>query len=232
MPWKNNGTGGSYQFYGNVNSFINYKNQGNFNLGTGDFTIEWWQYETDENGAPRPWAFGPWPDTQLGISFENSIIVWRWGSTATFDYVNPVKNTSNHFALVKHQNYMYLYQNGALCGQVDDDYGYDLGYNLTLGYEGGQYDSQCFAGNITNFNIVNYAKYTEGFTPTNTALTFDWNSNVFLAPFDTQERGPNTVGPYSPSNGLIFVGGNENWTNRSPFKYPHPEFPEPPTRHE
>lgn len=221
-PWTNTGAGGALQFYGNTQSYVQYDNNGEFNLGTGDFTIEWWQYETDTNGAPRPWSFGQYPSAQLAVSFEGSAILWGGGGVLTsFALAQPVQNTRNHFAWVRSQGFTTLWQNGQQLGGVEDTNNYNPSVPLTIGSEGAQDSISCFAGTITNFNIVNYAKYTAPFTPTNTALTFEYATNIFLLPCDTQERFANTVGNYTANP---YVTGTD-WVNVSPFKFPHPAFP-------
>ena len=226
-PWKTTGAGGAFQFYGNTNSRVTFENNGQFNLGTGDFTIEWWQYGTADNSFPRPWAFGPWPDTQLGVSFEGSFILWCYGSSYPFPLAKPITNTSNHFAVVRSDSIFRVYQNGVEIGNQYNDSAFNLTYDLTLGYEGGTYDSQCFVGTLTNFNVLNYAKYTGDFTPSLTALSIDPSSRLFV-PATTAE---NWIEPYGDYIGTVQAGENTDWVNKSPFKFPAPNplvtFPYP-----
>lgn len=218
-PWTNTGAGGALVFYAATDSYVTYENNGQFNLGTGDFTIEWWQYETDSNGAPRPWSFGQYPNAQLGISFEGSAVLWGGGGVlTTFTLAQPVQNTRNHFAWVRSQGFTTLWQNGQQLGGVEDTNNYNPTSNLTIGSEGAQDTISCFGGTITNFNIVNYAKYTAPFTPTNTALSIDPNSRIFV-PATTQETWTEPYGDYI---GTVIPSSNMSWAQVSPFKFPAP----------
>lgn len=228
--WTNTGAGGAFKFYGNTNSYVRYENNGQFNLSGGDFTIEWWQYETDSNGAPRPWAFGAWPNTELGISFEGDY-AYYWGHGGIVDswiLQKAVKNKRNHFALVRYIGIVTLYQNGNFVGTVFDSGNYNLTSDLTIGYEGGEYDSQCFAGTITNFNILNYAKYTNNFVPTTTALSIDPQARLFVPAGNSDHW----LEPYGDYVGSAQAGTNTDWVQVSPFAYPAPNplvtFPYPP----
>ena len=222
LPWKNTGAGGSFTFYGNTDSYIRYNNNAQFNFGTNDFTVEWWQYGTTENSYPRPWAFGPWPDTEFGVSFEGNFILWVYGASYPFPLNKPIIEKSNHFAIVRSNSTFYVYQNGVEIGSQYIDIPLNLTYDLTIGYEGGTYNSQCFAGTLTNFNIVNYAKYTQTFTPTNKALTLDWLTNVILLPFESQQEWANPAGNYV---GEVNTGSNIDWYSTSPFKFARDPYP-------
>lgn len=227
-PWTNTGAGGALVFYASTDSYVTYANNGQFDLGTGDFTIEWWQYETDSNGAPRPWSFGQYPNAQLGISFEGSAVLWGGGGVlTTFNLSQPVQNTRNHFAWVRSQGFTTLWQNGQQLGGVEDTNNYNPTSDLTIGSEGAQDTISCFGGTITNFNMVNYAKYTAPFTPTNTALSIDTNARIFI-PSTTQETWTEPYGDYT---GTVIPSSNMSWAQVSPFKFPAPNplvtFPYP-----
>ena len=218
-PWTNTGAGGALVFDGTPNSYIEYENNGQFNLGTGDFTVEWWQYETDNNGAPRPWSFGAYPSAQFGVSFEGQAIVWANGGVFfTAGLLQPVQNTRNHFALVKQQGITTLWQNGQLIGSAADQNTYNLTAPLTIGSEGAPDSISCFGGTITNFNMLTYAKYSNPFIPTNTALSIDPNARIFV-PATTQELWTEPYGDYV---GTVSSGSNAAWAQVSPFKFPAP----------
>ena len=42
----------SLSFLGNATSYLRIPNTNDFDFGTGDFTIEWYQYQTDTNYFP------------------------------------------------------------------------------------------------------------------------------------------------------------------------------------
>ena len=47
-------------------------NDTDFNLGTGDFTVEWWQYQTDTNVATYVFAIGVFPNAKLAFELNTS----------------------------------------------------------------------------------------------------------------------------------------------------------------
>lgn len=48
----------SLSFLGNATSYLRIPNTDDFDFGTGDFTIEWYQYQTDSNSFPRIFQVG------------------------------------------------------------------------------------------------------------------------------------------------------------------------------
>jgi hypothetical protein len=61
----------SLLFAGTANSNLRIPNTDAFDFGTGDFTIEWYQYQTDTNSFPRIFQVGNYPTTSIGVSIEN-----------------------------------------------------------------------------------------------------------------------------------------------------------------
>jgi len=53
----------SLRFLGNSTSYLSIPNTDAFDFGTGDFTIEWYQYQTDSNSFPRIFQVGNYPTT-------------------------------------------------------------------------------------------------------------------------------------------------------------------------
>jgi hypothetical protein len=50
-------------------------------FGTGDFTIEWWQYQTGAGTFPRVFSVGPSPTASVAVSIESgTFYFWEgWG---------------------------------------------------------------------------------------------------------------------------------------------------------
>jgi hypothetical protein len=62
----------SLSFLGNATSYLRIPNVDAFDFGTGDFTIEWYQYQTDNNSYPRIFQVGNYPGgNTIGVSIEN-----------------------------------------------------------------------------------------------------------------------------------------------------------------
>ena len=63
----------SLSFTGNSTSYLRIPNTNDFDFGTGDFTIEWYQYQTDNNPYPRIFQVGNYPSVSIGVSIEGGI---------------------------------------------------------------------------------------------------------------------------------------------------------------
>jgi hypothetical protein len=62
----------SLYFRGTVNSYISIPNNASINFEEGDFTVEWFQYQTDANQFPRIFQKGTYEDetVSIGVSIE------------------------------------------------------------------------------------------------------------------------------------------------------------------
>ena len=56
---------GSLYLLGDSTSNLSLTNEVDFRMGTGDFTIEWFQYRTDNNTFPRLFQIGDYPTTSI-----------------------------------------------------------------------------------------------------------------------------------------------------------------------
>jgi len=147
-----------------------------FTYGTGDFTVEWWSYQTATNGIQGIWrnstgdalnAIGYWtiqqPGGLLTVSISN-------GTTTDTISSNGVitTNTWNHYAFVRNGNLFKLYVNGVAQTQTltsTINLPAQVGF-MQIGNAGGNY-----FGYVTNFRIVKgTAVYTSNFTPTTQPL--------------------------------------------------------------
>uniref|UniRef100_A0A6C0DEW5 Uncharacterized protein n=1 Tax=viral metagenome TaxID=1070528 RepID=A0A6C0DEW5_9ZZZZ len=83
----------SLNFVGNSTSYLSVPST-NLSFGTGDYTIEWWQYQTDSNPFPRIFQIGDYPSTQIGVSIEGGTFLFWSNSSYIFSYnLTTYKNT-------------------------------------------------------------------------------------------------------------------------------------------
>lgn len=176
-----------------------------FSLGTGDFTIEWFQYMTGGSSAGIRPIFTTVAGTTNGIQFA-----WT-GTTATNNisltldtpiYVwsaigSSVMNSWNHIAITRQGTNLRLFINGVANTTVytsSDSIPNTL--NLVLGRTA---LSQFYVGNITNFHWVKgTALYTSNFTVPFTAITSVSDTKLLLSavgdtPLDTSRTGKNVI---------------------------------------
>lgn len=175
------GGGNSYYSTGSTSSYVSIPGQDAFALGTGDYTIEWFQYQTSSTTWPRIFWYGSGPS--LGISIEGSIYLWP--SPTSLGSPGTILNTWVHFALVRINNRVYLYRNGVListAGGISNTANItDVSSTFYIGSKAGSGESgEQFAGYISNFRIVKgLGVYTGNFTMPTSALTGIANANPY-----------------------------------------------------
>lgn len=176
-PFVNGGQ--SYSF--NTNSYLSLAADTNWAVGTGDFTIEWFQYQTDNSNWPRIFQIGSYPNTSIGCSIEGgSFYVWC-SSANNFGSVN-VKNSWHHFAIVRNSNQLYVYKDGIQLGShISNNTNItDSTRTLYIGAENGGNPGTFFGGYLTNFRWVKgLAVYTGNFTVPTNNLTSTASANPY-----------------------------------------------------
>lgn len=175
------GSGNSYSTTGSTSSYVSIPGQDAFALGTGDYTIEWFQYQTSATTWPRIFWYGSGPS--LGISIEGSVYLWP-GATS-LGSPGTILNTWVHFALVRISSKVYLYRNGTListAGGISNTTNItDVSSTFYIGSKAGAGQSgEQFAGYISNFRIVKgLGVYTGNFTVPTGPLTGIANANPY-----------------------------------------------------
>lgn len=139
------------------------------NFGTGDFTVEWFQYETDSNSFPRPIWYATGNTLHWGVSIEGTFYFWNTAANAlaTGVQLGTYKNVWVHFAVVRSSGSLRLYKNGTLTGSALSNTSSMTTTNGTLYVGGKPYGalaSEQFGGSITSVRICNIAVYTGNFT--------------------------------------------------------------------
>jgi hypothetical protein len=175
-------------FLGNATSYLKIPNTNDFDFGTGDFTIEWYQYQTDNNPFPRIFQVGNHPTATIGVSIEpgtdealgegGRFYYWMDGdSYYTFLVSSSYKNKWVHFAICRADDLTttpvtrrtHVYMNGTSIFSMVDTTNYNGAANLIIGNESTQSDDTAFGGYIKYFTWVKgVALYNGNFTvPTN-----------------------------------------------------------------
>ena len=115
-----------------------------------------------------------------GVSARlNTYIV---GTEYTFAFT-PTNNTWHHFALVRNGNDLLCFADGVQKGSTEDITGLDL-TGLSNGVRIGSIfyptDLWDMDGRVDEVRISNTARYTSGFTPTNSPFSSDANTKVLI----------------------------------------------------
>ena len=157
--------GGSISFNGS-NQYLSLPGSTDWAVGSGDFTVEWFQYQTSFSSSwPRIFTVGSYP-ASFGVSIEGGVMyVWLAGNWRLSASVGTISNQWVHFAVVRTGTSLRIYKNGVLLGQTTNSSNVtNSSTALFIGSEGTA--STYFGGLITNFHIVKgTALYTSAFTP-------------------------------------------------------------------
>ena len=184
-------TTGSAQF-GGSGQYLSVAGSSDFAVGTGDFTVEWWQYMTETPGDssasrwPRVW----WVDNNFGVSIENApdpiFYFWLGGArnVATLtNFSSDYKNKWVHFATTRTSSTLRVFANGTQIGS-----NLTIATNVTnsstdLAIGSFPPDTACcqFPGRITNFHFVKGTSlYTTNFTVPSRPTTAVANTKLLL----------------------------------------------------
>lgn len=180
------GGGNSYQFFNaNSNSYIDVAASSDWALGTGDFTIEWFQYTTVTSAPPyqRVFTVDDFPSMDIGVSVEGTTFYY-WANSS-FRYSSSSASAANtwyHWAIVRQSGTTRIYRNGTIRGSSFSDTNNinNTTDPLTIGGDNAHATNATFVGYITNFRwIKGLAVYTGNFTVPTSSLTATAAANPY-----------------------------------------------------
>jgi hypothetical protein len=216
-PVINNGGSLLFPLSPSPYGYLSIPNSPDFSFGTGDFTVEWFQYLTEPNSFPRVFSIGSYSNDTLtiGVSIEGETFYFWMNNTPLFATSVSVVDTWVHFAVVRYSGSVSVYLNGtpiaspivnsaALVNTIND---------LKIGNESEQSAEAAFTGYITNFRIVKgTAVYTSNFTAPSTQLTAIQNTVLLIT-------AQNIATSFEDSSGTGKINTNTNviWQSNSPF---------------
>lgn len=185
-------------------SALRYDNEADFRMGTGSFTIEWFQYTQTGSSFPRVFSIGTYPSASIGVSIEGgTFYLWRGGPSTSLFNPGTITNKWVHFAIVGENNTtIKIYQDGVLKRTYTGTYDFS---NTTepfmIGNESSRTTSAAFNGYITNFRWTKgTAVYTSDFTVPTAPLTALADTKLLLL------GKPDA--PFADSSGLNKVATN------------------------
>ena len=214
-------TGGSLLFDGTTNGNLSIANDTDFQNGTGDFTIEWFQYATTPgNSFPRIFSIGSYSTQSIAVSQEgtdSSRTFYAWVSAAnSMESVKVYTNTWIHFALCRSGTNLRVFKNGTQIGVtlVNSTNFNNTTSALRIGNETTTSTGAAFKGYITNFRWTKgSALYTANFTKPATPLTATANTSLLLL---ATTSGAATMDS-SGKGKTITVGSGISWSSLTPF---------------
>lgn len=175
--------GNSYRFISNVNSFIDTPASSDWAVGIGDFTIEWFQYQTITSGFQRAFTVDDFNSIDIGVSIENSTFYY-WANDSFRRSISSATVINNwyHWAVVRQNGVTKIFRNGVQQGTnlLDTNNITNTIDELTIGNENTPSTIASFIGYITNFRWVKgLAVYTGNFTVPTSSLTAVSNINPY-----------------------------------------------------
>lgn len=153
--------GGSILFsssFGSSGSQVSYPNSASLALGDGDFTIEWFQFWTDDGNFPRPFSIGSYNnnDIDIAVSYEGDIYFWTGMTPNSVSNTSPPLDTWTHMAIVGTGGTtisFYIGGTRVYNGSISYDFT-DTTTTLSIGNETDSSTIAGFNGQITNFRWV------------------------------------------------------------------------------
>ena len=142
----------SISLTGDSSSYLSFTNVPDLQFGTGDFTIQWYQKETDNNPFPRVFGIGTYPATTIGVSIEGGGSFYYWSGGPHYMTYVP-KNVWVHLAITRVNGILRVFKDGVfLSGPSFTDSNNITGsQNLIIGNESAQSNSAAFGGLIYEF---------------------------------------------------------------------------------
>ena len=152
-------------FAGTHDSYLKVPYNSQLSFGTGNFTIQWWQYQTDTNSFPRVFQVGT--DRKIGVSIEGgTFYFWYNDDPYRIAYLSDYKGQWIHFGICRTSpTVTTFYMNGnpltpidSIPDSIDFDFtGDDLYVGQDQGDMGPPIDRTCFGGYIDGFTWSNDA---------------------------------------------------------------------------
>lgn len=177
------GGGNSYEFSSSTNSYITTPGSNDWAVGTGDFTVEWFSYQTTLTQFQRAFTVGDFPNIKIGVSIESGTFYY-WANNS-FRYSSVSASTANvwrHWAVVRRSGVTRVYRNGTQLGSQITDTN-NITENATtfvVGNTNTFATNAALVGYLTNFRFVKgLGVYTGNFTVPTSNLTATAEANPY-----------------------------------------------------
>jgi hypothetical protein len=179
--------------------------------GNDDFTVEWFQYQTQLTSHPRVFSIGPDTTPKFGVSIESNTI-YTWPNGNNYAIGKTYLNTWIHVAIVRTTGTTKCYVDGTQVGTAQGNSVTISGatYDFYIGADGLS-AGDGFPGKITNFRWTNSAVYSGNFSRPTEPLTVLPQTKLLLL-------GGSPSNPVVDSTGInTLTNFNTTWGPESPF---------------
>jgi len=179
----------SSMYFDEVEDYLTIPNHADFNLGTGDYTVEAWIYYTDVPSSSEvyrimaqgeledhngDWCFGFGHTAVWGTGVRMNLAIRSGGSTT--DYVTPdlvvptfVKDSWHHLAISRASGTLKFFYNGAEVHSVSDSLSMTSSNSSEIMVGARTWDAgtriEELQGFMDEIRVSKVARYTADFTP-------------------------------------------------------------------
>lgn len=210
--------GASLYFSGAANAYLTVANDADLRMGTGDFTIEWFQYMQTGQSFPRIFSIGTYPGADIAVSIEGGSSFYLWVNNSARLVTSSFSSYDQwvHVAIVgTGGSQIKVYINGSL---INTSGSYNLTNStnaLTIGNETSPSSGGAYKGYLTNFRWTKgTAVYTGAFTVPTSPLPALANTKLLLL---AATAGSATTDSSSAAKTVTNNGGNVTWNALKPF---------------
>lgn len=179
------GGGNSYSFISSVNSYISTPGSSDWAAGTGDYTVEWFSYQTNLSQFQRVFTVSDYPAIDVGVSIESgTFYYWAGGGATPQRSITSATNINTwyHWAVSRQSGVTKIFKNGVQQGTnlTDTNNINDSSTPFIVGNTNTFATNSAFVGYITNLRWVKgLAVYTGDFTVPTSALTATAGANPY-----------------------------------------------------
>ena len=204
--------GGYSVYFDGTGDYLQSPSNADFGFGTGDFTVEWWAYQTQLNSYSVIFATG-YGAGGIGSHMRSNgdITVTRPGTAIDHTFAAGVTSANRwyHVALVRSGTDLTCFVDGVSKGTVTNSTNYAAG-TLNIGIDGNN-GSSPYKGYISDFRSVKgTAVYTSNFTPPTERLTAIANTKLLTCHLPYIADG-------SSSSHAITAKGNASTSRIAPY---------------
>lgn len=215
-------TGGSIDFNG-LNRYFSTSGSSDWAVGTGNFTVEWFQYQTTLGFGtfPRIFTVGAYAvgtGINIGVTIENgTFYVWTNATATSFGTLSSsdVVNKWVHFAVTRTGTSLRVFKDGTQYGSTitNNTNITEASKTLYIGGDGISESNTRFPGYITNFHFVKGTSlYTGSFAVPTSPISSVVNTKLLLL---AQSSGSILVDS-SPINRTV-TSTNPTFNSLTPF---------------
>ena len=209
-------------------NYVSVPASGDWNFGTGNFTVEWWQFQTVDNITQRIFTIN---GKSFAVSIEDFVsnktfFCWVGNGLAFYTTISSYMNTWVHFAITRSGSTVTLYMNGVSKGTgTSSSSAGDGSSTLYIGSEA--FNATFFGGKLEEMRFWNIARsQAEIQAKMNTSLAGNETGLVAYYKFDQGTAGGTNTGITTLTDNtghghtgtltnFTLTGSTSNWVSSS-----------------